>query len=114
MAEEGKGKKWSLALKIGVAVMILALLILIAYIAYRIWWEFDNTAVQSYINQESAKYQNPASAAVLINDSVKNILESRTLTKQVKDFAANNNMTKEQALVTAAIAEAKNFGYLTT
>ena len=108
-----KGKKLSTGWKIGIAVIIIAFLILLGFIAYRIWFEFNNTAIQSYINQEAAKYADPASAAVIINDSVKNILEDRSLTKQVKDFATANKMTNEQALVAAAIAEAKNFGFLT-
>lgn len=94
---------------ISIAVLVLLVLILICYIAYRIWWEFDNKIVQGYINQEAAKYKDPSGTAVIINDSIKDILSHRNLVKQVEDYAKLNSLTKEQALVSAAVAEAKNF-----
>lgn len=104
--EEGTKK---LIKKIAIAVLILLIIILMAFIAYRLWFEFDNKTIQGYINQEAAKYQDPTGTAVIINDSVKDILNNRNLVRQVKDFAKLSNITLEQALVSAAIAEAKTF-----
>lgn len=97
-------KNWQ---KLVVAGLVLVFLVIGGIIVWRLFFDFKNEPIQSYINQEAQKYTNPPAIALMINDGVQHILNDRNLTKQVKDYARTMGISKEQALVAAAIAEAK-------
>ncbi len=99
--------------KIFLYILGAAFLVVIASIIYRLFFEFKNSDVKAYIAQEAVKYQNTVQATKIINDAVMHILGSYYLTKELRDYCAGTGIAKEQALVSAAIADANNRGYLT-
>lgn len=90
------------------------LAVIILSILYRLFWEFKNSDVKAFIAQEATKDPNPVQATKIITDSVLNILSSYSKTKGLRDFCAGTGISKEQALVTAAVKDANNMGYLPT
>ena len=93
------------------AVIILFILLLTLWI-YTHFFEFKNVVVQSYISSEASKYVQEAQAKQIITDAVNNILNSYTLTKEVKDYAAASGLELERVLVDTAVIQAKALNYL--
>jgi flagellar basal body-associated protein FliL len=99
--------------KIILAAVVVLLVTVISITVYRLFFQFKNSAVQAFIHAESAKYtSNPVQAQSIIHDAVKHILSSRSLTKEALDYASATGVQKEQVLVTAAVMQAKAYGYL--
>ena len=88
------------------------LLIALLYVIWKVFFEFDNTAVSNQVQTRLADSDNPTADNVIIQDGMKHILASTFLTQQVKDYAKMNNVPKEQVLVNAAVAQAQANGYL--
>jgi type IV pilus biogenesis protein CpaD/CtpE len=99
-------------LKIFLLISVGVLFVIVAVVLHRVFIEFKNSKVRSYIMEEANKYSNPASATVIINEGVKNILASRTLTREVREYAKATGTEKEKVLVTGAVMQAKSYGYL--
>ncbi len=98
--------------KIFLIFLAVAFVVIGGSIIYRLFLEFKNSDVRAYIAQEAAKYGDGVQATKIINDGVLHILSSYTLTKQVTDYCASTGVSKEQALVTAALLDAQSKGYL--
>jgi len=89
--------------------MILAVM---AFIVYRMFFQFNSTYIKQYIGEEAAKYKDKAAATRYITDGVEYILHSHNLSQQVLKTAKLNNSDKEQELVFAAVNQCKAFKYL--
>lgn len=94
-------------IKVGIAVLVIFVLALFSFVAYRVWFEFDNSMIRSYIADEAKKYTDPAAATTILNDGVKAILDNPGLTKQIKDEAKAEGISNEQAIVAYAAMEAQ-------
>jgi hypothetical protein len=93
--------------------LVVILLIAMAFVAYRLFWQFNSKDVSDYINEEADKYgTDKAAVAQVIRDGVEHILASHNLTQQVLRSAKGSGVPKEQELVHAAIMQCKSFGYL--
>ena len=96
-----------------IALILLALLLVVVVMfVYRVFFEFNNKKVRSYIQQEANKYPDPVAAYKVINDAVMFVLTDRNLTSQVREIAAEAKMDKERILVDSAINQCKAFGYI--
>lgn len=93
--------------KIIIIGLVLVVVVGAIIILYRHVFEFDNATVRALINNEANKASNPAAARRVIMDSVNEILMKSNLVQEVKDYAKEKGMSLEQALVTAAVAEAQ-------
>lgn len=98
--------------KIIMYTLAVLLLVVIAYVVYKIFFQFDNATVQTEVTTASNSYATPASAVIIINDAIKHIMASTYLTQEVLDYATVSGIPKEQVLVNAAVAQATNMGYL--
>lgn len=94
---------------IGLSVILLAV---IAFIVYRMFFQFDSKEIRIYVNEEASKYADKATAYSLIMDGVEHILSSNNLTQQVLKTARATNTDKEQELVHAAVNQCKAYNYL--
>lgn len=92
--------------------LIAMILVVIAVIVYRMFFQFSASEIKTYINDEAVKYKDQAAAFEIINDAVEYILGSHNLTQQVLRSARATNTDKEQELVNAAIMQCKLFNYL--
>ncbi len=101
-----KTTKWILILT---GLVVVAILV---YIIHRVFFQFDNMVVRTNIAEQANKYSHPDQASIILNDAVQHILSSKTLTQEVLDYASLTNIPKEQALVMAALGQAKSFNYL--
>ncbi len=99
-------------------VKILSLIAVVLFIAvivvavYRTFFQFKNSSVNAYIQQEANKYETPVQTAKILTDAVHHILGSRGLTNEVLDYAKLTGVEKEQVLVSAALSQAKSYGYI--
>ena len=99
--------------KNAIIVGLIALTLIIAYIVYRMYFEFKGSDVKGYIKDEANKcIGNEDSAYSIIQDGVKHILSSSSLTDQVIKTAKLNGTSKEQELVHAAVMQCISLGYI--
>lgn len=99
--------------KIVLGLIAVFLLVILAMVVYRIHFQFSNSAVNAFIQAEAAKYtSNPVKAGAIIQDAVNHILSERHLTREVLNYSSATGIQKEQVLVTAAVMQAKSYGYL--
>lgn len=99
-------------MRTAVTAMILLLLVIAGVWFYKHFLEFNNVLVQSYIKSESSKYVDEKQAEKIITDAVNHILNSYSLTKEVKDYAKATNLEIERVLIDSAIIQAKSLNYL--
>ena len=98
--------------KIVLIVLASALAVVIVATVWRLFFEFKNSDVKSFIASEAAKSDNPTQVTKIIHDGVMHILSNYYLTKAVTDYCSATGISKEQALVTSAVLDATNKGYL--
>lgn len=99
--------------KLFITIIVALIIILIAVYLYRHFVEFKNSEVHNLIKGEAAKWPgNEKSVEAVLSDGCKHILNSYTLTKQVRTVASATGSSKEKALVDAAVAEAYAHKYL--
>jgi hypothetical protein len=85
----------------------------VAMIIYRMFFQFNEKEIHTYIMEESAKYgKDSAAVASIIAEGVEYILSSHNLTQQVLRSARGSNTDPEQELVNAAINQCIAFNYL--
>lgn len=96
---------------IGLTVLILGV---IAFVIYRVFFEFNLTSVQEYIKEEALKYpsQNQADVYNIIMEGCQFILRDHSLTNQVLTVAKSSGIDKEQELVFAAVNQCKSLNYI--
>ena len=95
---------------IALGVLILGV---IAFVIYRMFFQFSAKDVKAYVNDEAIKYTGSEKEAYeIIMDGVEYILSSNNLTQQVIKSARASKIEKEQELVHAAIMQCKAFNYL--
>ena len=95
---------------IALTVLVLAV---VAFIIYRMFFQFDSKEINIYIREEAAKYTgNEAAAFAIVSEGVDYILSDHNLTQQVVRSARASNLDVEQELVNAAINQCISFGYL--
>jgi hypothetical protein len=96
---------------VGLSVLILAV---IAFVVYRMFFEFNLKAVQDYVKAEAAKYPAGSQADVYntIMEGCQYILSNHSLTNQVLTVAKAAGINKEQELVFAAVNQCKAFNYI--
>lgn len=98
--------------KLIIIAFVLVVLTLITVFVYRHYFEFKNSEVRRLINEEAAKWPgNESTAAGILNDACKHILNDWRLTAQVRKVAEATGIPKEKALVDAAIAQSFSLGY---
>ena len=88
------------------------LTIVVVMYVYRVFFEFNNRKVSEYIKMEADKYPDPATAYKVIHEGVMFVLNSRNLTSQVREIAADAKLSKERILVDSAINQCKALGYI--
>lgn len=93
---------------IGITILVL---MVIAVITYRMFFQFNSSFVKQYAREEAEKYGNKDAAYKYIMDAVEYILGSHNLSQQVLKTAKLNNSDKEQELVFAAVNQCKAFNY---
>lgn len=103
----------STKLKYILITLLVLVVLVIAAVVYRMFFQFDQNEIRIYIREESAKY-GPNAAAVynIIMEGVEYVLSSHNLTQQVTRSARGTNTDPEQELVNAAINQCISFGYL--
>lgn len=102
-----------LNLKTALIVAVFIMLLIAGFILYRIFWQFNDKDVKTYIDEQARKYVgNEAKAAQIIKDGVEHILSSHNLTQQVLRSAKASNTPREMELVNAATAQCRAFGYI--
>ncbi len=69
-------------------------------------------SIEAKIDEESKKYSDPAYAKTIITDMANEIISSRSRKKTVKDYAKNNKVSFEEALVDFSINSATVTGLL--
>lgn len=100
------------AKKYAIIITVALFLTLVLLAVYRTFFQFKNSLVRQYIQAEAAKFGDPVAATKILHDGVQHILSSRSLTKQVIDYARVSGLEKEKVLVTAALKQAQSFDYL--
>lgn len=102
-----------LNLKTAIIALIIIGIILICVAMYRMFWQFNDNDVKTYIDEEASKFgEDKANAAAIIKDGVQYILNSHNLTQQVLKSAKASNTPKELELVQAAAKQCRAFGYI--
>lgn len=104
--------KVSKGLKITLIAVVIVLVVIASFVAYRLFFEFNKKTIEGYIIAGTADYSDKATASRIMRDGVQHILSSKSLTDQVKEYAKASNIPCEKALVDAAILQAKAYGYL--
>lgn len=102
----------SKALKYILFAIVAMIVIAVAVIVYRMFFQFNGKEIKIYAREEADKYKNSEAVYKLIMDSVEYILSSNNLTQQVLKAAKATGTDKEQLLVHRAIMQCKSFGYL--
>jgi hypothetical protein len=102
----------SKTLKYAIIAIIALILVTIACIVHRMFFQFDSKEIKEYVREEAEKYGDKQAAYALIMDGVEYILGSHNLTQQVLKSARASKTDKEQELVHAAIQQCKAFKYL--
>jgi hypothetical protein len=102
-------KTWQ---KLALTGIVLVLLIVVVFTAYRLFFEFNKKEINAYVSTEAGKYQDTGTATRVITDGVTHILSSASLTSQVKQYAKTMGVSLEKSLVDAAVLQAKAYGYL--
>lgn len=102
----------SKALKYILFAVVSIIIIAIAVIIYRMFFQFDAKEIKIYVREEAEKYKNSDAVYKLIMDAVEYILSSNNLTQQVLKASKATGTDKEQLLVHRAILQCKSFGYL--
>lgn len=98
--------------KLFIIVIISLIILLVTVYLYRHFIEFKNSEVRRLIKDEAAKWPgNEGAAEDIITDGCKHILNSSSLTKQVRTISRATGASKERALVDAAVAEAFAHNY---
>jgi uncharacterized membrane protein YvbJ len=92
--------------------VVVVAIILVAVWVYRYFIEFKNSDVKSLIAAEASNYGDKKTATTIIHDSAKHILNSTSLTSQVRAYSNTKGIPKEKALVDAAVAQAQAYKYL--
>ncbi|MES2134490.1 MAG: hypothetical protein V4506_19240 [Bacteroidota bacterium] len=93
--------------------VIAVVVILVSIWIYRHFIEFNNSEVEKNLSDNASKYApNDKQVYSILQDSVNHILNSRSLTNQVRSFASSTGLPKEKCLVDAAFNQAKSFGYI--
>jgi hypothetical protein len=100
--------------KLNIALIALSVLVLvlISFVVYRVFFEFQNSLVAKYINEEASKYGNNTPVTALLTESVQHILKSADLTEQVRKYAEASGLEKERVLVDVALLQCRSFGYI--
>lgn len=103
----------SSTLKYIIITLLVLVLLVIATIVYRMFFQFDADEISIYAREEAAKYGSDSAAVYnTIMEGVQYILKSHNLTQQVLRSAKGTNTDPEQELVNAAINQNISFGYL--
>jgi hypothetical protein len=85
----------------------------IAFVVYRLFFQFSDKDVNTYLDEEAAKYgDGKDKARKIICDGVDHILSSQSLTKQVLRSAEASGTPKEMELVHAAASQCRAYGYI--
>lgn len=102
-----------LNLKTAVIALIFVGVILLFVAMYRMFWQFKDSEVKTYIDEEASKFgADKAKVAAILKDGVEYILSSHNLTQQVIKSASASNTPKELELVQAAAKQCRAFGYI--
>lgn len=98
--------------KIFIIVIVSLIVLLVSVYMYRHFIEFKNSEVKRLINEEASKWSGlEKAAAEITHDACMHILNSRSLTNQVRTIAKQTGVSKERALVDAAVAQAYAYKY---
>jgi ABC-type transporter MlaC component len=93
--------------------LVLFVVVVIAFVVYRMFFEFKAKDVKEYIKDEADKYKgDEVTAYAIIQDGVQHILSSHNLTQLVLRSAKQSGTPKEQELVHASIMQARSYGYI--
>lgn len=88
-------------------------LVLLVFIAYRMFFQFNSKDVSIYIDEEASKFgANKMAVYKIIQDGVQDILRSHNLTQQVLRTAKAHSTPKEMELVHAAIMQCQAYGFI--
>lgn len=102
----------STALKYIIIVLISIVMVVIAFVVYRIFFQFNENEIKIYAQEEASKYKDKAGVYSIILEGVQNVLQSHSQSQQLLTVASRTGTDKEQLLVQAAIGQARAFGYL--
>lgn len=93
--------------------IVLFFTVLICFVVYRMFFQFNSKDISIYIDEEASKYKDDkAKVYGLIQDGVEHILSSHNLTQQVLKTGKGSNIPIEQVLVHAAIMQCQTNGYI--
>lgn len=98
--------------KIILGALALTAFAVICLTVYRVFFEFKNSKVRSYIQAEASQYADKEAAYKIIHEAVQHILKSSDLTNQVRTYADAGKLERERVLVDTAILQCKKYNYL--
>lgn len=88
-------------------------IVLLCVAMYRMFWQFNDKDVKTYIEEEAAKYGDQKDkVSAIIKDGVEHILSSHNLTQQVIKTAKGSGTPPEMELVHAAAKQCRAYGYI--
>jgi len=102
----------SSALKNIIIGLIALILVVVAFVVYRIFFQFNENEIKIYAQEEANKYKDKAGVYSIILEGVQHVLQSHSLSQQVLKVSKSTGTDKEQILVQTAIGEAKARNYL--
>lgn len=102
----------SKTLKYFIIALIALAVILIAFVIYRIFFQFNQKLIREYAMEAAERYSDKSTAYKLIIDSAEDILSSHNRTQIILTEAKANRSGKEQELIKAALNQLYNFGIL--
>jgi flagellar basal body-associated protein FliL len=108
---EKKEKRKLIFVTVLIVIAVIALLMLFKWLWENVF-SFNMSTVATYVQTAAAAYSDPVSAAVIINQQIKAILDNPDQIEAVKFAAIQNSVSNEQQLVNSAVALATTYGYL--
>lgn len=100
------------ALKWAAIILTATIIILVVWIVYRLFFQFNQSVIKIYAKEAAQNYSNPSLAYQLIMESAEEILMSHNKTQFVLALAKANKSGKEQELINAAVNQSINLGGL--
>lgn len=92
--------------------LVILLIAAIAYIVYKLFFQFKDSEVKKYIKEEAKQFENPEAVEKLLTQGCHDITFNNSATRQVLTSAEFSGLPREKELVHAALMTAIARGYL--